>query len=173
MLERLVPSVVDRVLEDAPCQVALVYGRIDRSRISRVTVPVTKGANATLAARLSPAFTEWFGAGLRVVTVVDRALTDEDAALRVSEARSVVQEAELTQELDVLRRGDPARGLLRSIGEGELVVIGAPSMGSVVPLIGQTIPALIASRNLNPVIVVRALEEHRARLLDDVFFSRN
>jgi amino acid transporter/nucleotide-binding universal stress UspA family protein len=171
-LEHLVPSVADRVFERAPCQVALVYGKVDRERIKRVTVPVTRGANATLAARLAPGIAQWFGADARALTVVDRTLSKEDAAARVAEAEGVIAEAAFEQELEVLRSADPARGLLRKITRDELVVIGMPSSGLVVPLVGQTIPAMIAGRQLNPVIVVRAAEEHRARRLDDIFFSR-
>ncbi len=172
MLERLVPSVVERVLEDAPCQVAVVYGTIDRDKVERVVVPVTKGANATLAARLASAFGEWFDAGIRTLTVVERTLTDAEAEQRTAEARAVVEEAESGQALEVLRSSDIARGLIRAIGRDELVLIGAPSSGPVVPLVGMTIPALIASRQRNPVIVVRAVQEQSARRLEDVFFSR-
>jgi amino acid transporter/nucleotide-binding universal stress UspA family protein len=172
LLERLVPSVVDRVLADAPCQVAVVYGEIERDTVKRVVVPVTKGANAALAARLAPAFGEWFHSGIRTLTVVDRSLSDDEAEQRAAEARALVREAAPEQRLEVLRRRDPATGLLRAITRDELVVIGAPSTGPVVPLVGQTIPALIAARRRNPVIVVRAVEEHRARKLENVFFAR-
>jgi hypothetical protein len=50
--------------------------------------------------------------------------------------------------------------------------MGAPSSGPLVPLVGQTIPALIAGRHRNPVIVVRAVEEQRTRRMEDAFFSR-
>jgi amino acid transporter/nucleotide-binding universal stress UspA family protein len=172
LLERIVPSVVERVLEHAPCQVAVVYGVIRRDAVKRVVVPVTKGANATLAARLAPAFGSWFDASIRAVTVVDRTLTDAEAEQRAAEARAVVETAVPDQPLEVLRRRDPATGLLGAISREELVLIGAPSAGPVVPLVGQTVPALIASRQRNPVIVVRAVEEHRARRFEDVFFSR-
>ncbi len=171
-LERLVPSVVEQVVGDAPCQVAVVYGDISRGAIRRVAVPVTKGENAALAARLAPAFGTWFEAELRMLTVVDRALAAGEAEQRSAEARAVVDKGAPGRPLEVLRRSDPARGLLRAIGSDELVLIGAPSSGPVVPLVGQTIPALLASRQGHPVIVVRAVEEHRARRLEDVFFSR-
>jgi nucleotide-binding universal stress UspA family protein len=170
--ERIVSSVVERVLEEAPCQVAVVYGVIDPDAVQRVVVPVTKGANATLAARLAPGFGGWFDAGVRALTVVDRALGDTEAEQQAAEARAVAQAAAPDQQLEVLRWADPARGLLRAIARDELVLIGAPSSGPVVPLVGETIPALIAGRQRNPVIVVRAVAEHRASRLEDVFFSR-
>jgi len=58
------------------------------------------------------------------------------------------------------------------IHRGDLVVIGAPSSGPVVPLWGDTIPALIAKRGRNPVIVVRDVEEQSGRRFERVFFAR-
>lgn len=172
LLDQLVPSVADLVLKNAPCQVAIVYGVLDRANISRVVVPVTKAANATLAARLAPAFGAWFDAAVRPVTVVDPALSEADAAQRTADAQALLAEAELEQPIEVLRRADVARGLLRGIARGDVVLIGAPTSGPLVPLLGITLPALIASRKRNSVIVVSAVREHRARRLDDVFFSR-
>ena len=64
-------------------------------------------------------------------------------------------------------------GLLRNLKRGELVLIGAPSSGPVVPLFGETIPALIAKRGRNPVVVVRHVEELRARRFERLFFARS
>jgi hypothetical protein len=52
------------------------------------------------------------------------------------------------------------------------VVIGAPSSGPVVPLWGDTMPALIAKRGHNPVIVVRDVAEHHSHRFERVFFTR-
>lgn len=172
ILDRLVPSVVDLVLENAPCHVAIVYGTIDRAAISRVVVPVTRDANASLAARVAPAVGEWFNSGIRALTVIDPELSDADAAVRTAAAQAVLAEADVNQPVEVLRRANPALGVFRAIGRGELVLIGAPTVGPLAPLIGVTIPALIASRERNPVIVFRAVQEQRARLLDEFFFSR-
>ncbi len=172
LLERFVPSVVARVLQHAPCQVAVVYGMLHRDAVAQIVVPVTRGANATLAARLAPAFAEWFGAGIRTLTVVDHSLSDADAALRTAEAQALVEASVPGQQLEVLRRRDPAGGLIGAIAPHELVLIGAPSSGPVVPLVGQTIPALIAAHQRNPVVVVHAVDPRRTRRLEDVFFSR-
>jgi hypothetical protein len=56
---------------------------------------------------------------------------------------------------------------------GTLVVIGAPTAGSVFPLIGETVPAEIAHRGRNPVIVVRDVEVRRAHRFERLFFARS
>ena len=170
--ERIVSSVVERVLQRAPCQVAVVYGRIDRDAIKQVVVPVTKGRNSQLAARLAPSIAGWFGADVRAITVLDKAMTPEESESFTSQANETLAAAELDRPLETVRASSLVRGFVRAIGRRELVVIGAPTTGPVVPVFGDTVPALIARYDRNPVIVVRAVEEQRAPRFERVFFSR-
>jgi amino acid transporter len=171
--ERIVSSIVERVLQDAPCQVGVVYGALDHEAVRRIVVPVTKGENSQLAAELAPAFAEWYHASLRALTVVASGERDADMEKTVAEARATLQSAAFAGDLDVLRRRDVAYGLARAIRRGELVLIGAPTTGPVVPIIGETIPAMVAKRGRNPVVVVRDVQEERAGRFERVFFARS
>jgi amino acid transporter/nucleotide-binding universal stress UspA family protein len=172
LFERIVSSIVERVFHDAPCQVGVVYGTVERSNVKEVVVPVSRGANSVLAAKLAPVVGEWFGVPVRAVTVVDRDLPVADAEAAVAETQRLLDDAGFDGELDVKRRREPERALVRSIKRDQLVLIGAPSVGPIVPLIGETIPAAIARRGRNPVIVVRDVEEQRAPRFERVFFAR-
>ncbi len=171
VLERVVSSIVERVLQDAPCQVGVLYGTVDRGSVREVVVPVTKGANSVLAATLAPTFAKWFDARIRPITVIGRDLRNDDVHTLTEHALDTLRTAGLETELEVLRRRELVRGLLRFIRPHQLVLIGAPSIGPIVPLIGETIPATIARRGLNPVLVVRDVEEHRAHRFERVFFA--
>jgi len=171
-LERIVSTIVERVLQDAPCQVGVLYGTLDRDQVHEVVVPVTKGPNSELAATLAPALADWFGVPTRAISVIGRELKEQDAQKLADQARATLRAAGLDVELDVLRRRELARGLLHHIRRGQLVLMGAPSSGAVVPLIGETIPALIAQRGRNPVMVVRNVEERLALRFERVFFAR-
>ncbi len=173
VFERIVSSIVERVLQDAPCQVGVVYGGVDHGTVGRIVVPVTKGENSQLAAELGPAFAEWYDAPIRALTVIERDITPDVAENLASEARATLASASYDGKLDVLRRRDIGHGLTRAIGRGELVLIGAPTTGPVVPIVGETIPALIAKRGRNPVVVVRDVPEERARRFERVFFTRS
>ncbi|NQW04211.1 MAG: amino acid permease [Acidobacteria bacterium] len=173
MLERLVSSSVERVLQDAPCQVGVVYGHLDPAQVKQILVPVTSGKNSELAMRLAPAFAARFDVPIRVVTVVSADATEAEAERHVATARETMEAAEFNGELEVLRRTEVSRALLRAMRKGTLVVIGAPSAGSVFPLIGETVPAEIAHRGRNPVIVVRDVEVRRVRRFERLFFARS
>ncbi|MHC5005963.1 MAG: amino acid permease [Planctomycetota bacterium] len=171
ILERVVSSIVERVLQDAPCQVGVLYGAVRHDSVKEVVVPVTKGPNSVLAARLAPTFARWFDARIRPITVISRDLSRDEVQGCTEEALGTIRTAGLEEELEVLHRRDLSRGLLRFIRPRQLVVLGAPSVGPIVPLFGETIPATIARRGLNPVLVVRDVEEQRAHRFERVFFA--
>ncbi len=172
IFERFVSSIVERVLQRAPCQVAVVYGTIDRDTLSGLTVPVTSGRNSELAARLAPALAGWFGVDMRAITMLDKSMSDEDAEQLAQDARATLQDAEFARELETIHIPATERGFLLAVPPRELVLIGAPTSGPVVPVLGDTLPAVIARHNRNPVIVVRAVEERQARRFERAFFAR-
>ncbi len=172
-MERLVSSMVERVLQEAPCHVGVVSGTIRPEAIGGIVVPVTRGPNSELAAQLAPAFGEWFSAPTRAVTVIDRALPHAQAEQQADATRELVVVMGPEVVLNVLRRRDPARAITRAVKAGELILIGAPATGSLTPLIGDTIPALLARHDRNAVIVVRKVEEQRVRRFERIFFMRH
>jgi len=173
LMERLVSSIVERVLREAPCHVGVVSGTIRPDDVTGVVVPVTRGPNSELAASLAPAFGEWFGASARALTVIDRSVADGEAEKQANETRELVRAMGADATLKVLRRREPARAITRSVNAGDLVLIGAPATGPLTPLIGETIPTLLARHGRTPVIVVRKLEERQVHRFERVFFARH
>jgi len=171
IFERLVASIVERVLQGAPCQVGIVFGKIDPARIRNVLVPVTGGSNVTLAAALAPAFAARFGAETRAITVVPRSASAQETDRVSAEARAVLEAAGLSADLKLQRHQDVAQGITRSVGRGGLVVLGAPSAGPVAGLFGETVPGRIARGARNPLIVVRDVEPQRPGRFERLFFS--
>ncbi len=173
VFERVVVSVVERVLKDAPCQVGVVYGTIAPKNVRRVLVPLTRGANPELAAELAPAFALRFDAPVRAVTIVPSDLGTEAAEAYAAGAVETLTSADLGGEFEIVRSADIVHGLLRSIHRGDLVVIGAPSSGPISGVLGHTVPGALAERRRNPIIVVRDVEARRARRFERLFFAAN
>jgi nucleotide-binding universal stress UspA family protein len=172
LLERLVGSIVERVLQDAPCRVGIVYGSLAEDGVRGVVVPATEGANPRLAAELAPAFAERFDVPVRAVTVVPLDLAPEEADRRVAEIREILATSERPPALTVVRAGDVYQGLAAAVETGELVVIGAPSTDPVAALLGQTVPGALAALGRNPMVVVRDIAAQRARRFERFFLSR-
>jgi amino acid transporter/nucleotide-binding universal stress UspA family protein len=172
LLERVFASTVEHVFRDAPCQVGVVYGPLPPEDVRTIIVPVTGGKNSRLAAALAPAFAERFQASTRALTVIERGTQPAEAEKLRAEAEETLEAAGLHVTLEVLSRREPARGLAGALKKGDLVVMGAPSMGPVAAILGGTVPATIVSRGLNPVVVVRDVEEQRSSRFERVFFGR-
>jgi amino acid transporter/nucleotide-binding universal stress UspA family protein len=172
-LERILASIVERVLQDAPCQVGIVYGRLQADKVRGILVPVTGRANPRLAAELAPAFAESFDVSTRAVTVVEQRMEPAEAERHTAEATATLEAAGLAIPLEVLRRPDVARGLTGAIRRGDLVLMGAPSDSPVAAIVGETVPGSIAKAGRNAVIVVRGVEPRRAHRFERLFFARS
>jgi amino acid transporter/nucleotide-binding universal stress UspA family protein len=170
--ERIVASIVERVLQNSPSQVGIVFGAVRPDAVKRVVVPITKGANPELAAELAPALAGWFEAPVQAVTVVPSAMSEQEGNALVADARATLAAAGFTAELAVLRRREVGYGLAQELKRGDLVLIGAPSSGPVAAILGQTVPAEIATRRRLPVIVVRDVVQRRVRRFERVFFGK-
>ncbi len=103
-LDRVVASIVDRVLSRAPCHVGVLYGAVDATAIRRIVVPITTGANSRLAGELATAFRDGFNAEIHPVTVVERGTKRPVAEALVRAARETAESAGLPAEVQVLHR---------------------------------------------------------------------
>lgn len=171
--ERVLASIVERVLQDAPCHVGIVYGRIVPDSLRGIVVPVTGRSNPRLAAELAPAFAQRFEVPTRAVTVVESTLGEADADKQAADAQETLRAAGFDGQLQVLRRRDVPRGLVRALRRGELVVMGAPSDGPVAAVVGETVPGAIAKGGRNAVVVVRGVAPQRAHRFERLFFGRS
>jgi nucleotide-binding universal stress UspA family protein len=162
-MERLVSSIGDRVLQKAPCQVAVVYGSFANRPVRRVAVPVTAGPNSRLASELTPAFSEWVGGVPRFLTIVPDDVDKATATKAVGLAQETMEFSGTDGELEVVHGPDPGRGLVSSVRPDELVLVGAPSSGPISPLFGETVPGLLAARADGPVVIVRNIQQQTDR----------
>ena len=170
-MERLVSSIGDRVLQGAPCQVAVVYGSMTNGPVTSVAVPITAGSNSRLASELAPALTEWVGGPARFITIVPDDVDKVTAGRVVDLARETMAASGAVGELEIHHGPDPGRGLISAVRPNELVLVGAPSSGPISPLFGETVPGLLAARAEGPVVIVRNVEPLHTHRFQQFFFG--
>ncbi len=173
LFDRIVASIVERVLADAPCRVGVVFGKIAPGAVRRIVVPMTRRRNSLLAAELAQAFVERYEVPARGVTVIPSGTRHDESKSLEDGAKETLQESGLEVPLETVRGRDVAHGLSRAIRSGDLVLLGAPSSGPISGMLGETVPALIAGHGRNPVVVVREVEEESASRFERVFFGRS
>ncbi len=171
-VERLVSTVVERVLQNAPCQVAIVYGDLPEERPSGLVLPTTRSSNTALAAQLVPAFRSWFGAPARALTVVSPDDSKSDRDKGVNEARETLAASSFDGDLGIVAHRDVALGLAHALSTRELVVMGAPQEAPVAALFGDTVPAALARNGRNPVVVLRDVTQRKTRRFERLFFRQ-
>ncbi|HKQ18296.1 MAG TPA: hypothetical protein VJW75_00985, partial [Candidatus Eisenbacteria bacterium] len=172
LLERLVASVVERIIDDAPNQVGVVYGDIVPERVRGVVAPVTSGANSQLASELASAFATRFRTEVRALTVIPTELADEEAETLARRARDTLQAAHTGSRHELIRGRDVGAVLIRALREDELVLIGAPRTDPVAAVLSETIPAIVAECRRGPTIVVRGVDARHPGRFKRFFLGR-
>jgi APA family basic amino acid/polyamine antiporter len=157
--DRLLATVIDAVLENAPCDVAVVRpGSRDLADVERILVAVSASANARLAAELAPAFADRFDAKLRVITV--SGATDEFGLPRYS-ASNLLDDALCDVECrrgferEVLYAPDVTEAVISEIRPKDLVVLGARKGGAWEQMLFKSVPEEISERVDNTVVIIK------------------
>ncbi len=157
--DRLLATVIDAVLEHAPCDVAVVRpGARDLTDVDRILVAVSGSSNSRLAAELAPAFADRFDAALRVVTV--SGVTDEFGTPRYM-ARNLLDEVVCDVECrrgferEVLHGDEVTEALMLEIQPKDLVVLGARKGGAWEQLLFKSVPEEISERVNNTVVIIK------------------
>ncbi|MEE9456227.1 MAG: amino acid permease [bacterium] len=168
--DRLLATVIDAVLDDAPCDVAIVRpGAGDLTDVDRILVAVSGSSNSRLAAELAPAFADSFDAKLRVVTVSGAA--DEFGAPRYT-ARNLLDEIVCDVECrrgferDVLQAEEVTEALMADILPKDLVVLGARKGGAWEQLLFKSVPEEISERVDNTVVIIKKFTRVRRGRLE-------
>jgi APA family basic amino acid/polyamine antiporter len=168
--DRLLATVIDAVLENAPCDVAVVRpGAGELGDVERILVAVSGSANARLAAELAPAFADRFDAKLRVFTV--SGATDEFGLPRYSAGNlldDILCDVECRRgfEREVVGAEDVTEAVISEIKPRDLVVMGARKGGAWEQLLFKSIPEEVYERVNNTVVVIKKFTPARAGKLE-------
>lgn len=153
--------VVDEVLRDSPCDIAVVKQR-GAKEIRRVVVPVRGGPHAELALRFGDAVARRHGATLVALHVLPAGIT---IAVRAQAERAlaafVKQHASGPVETVVREAANVRAAILREADRADLVIMGAaaaPTSADGSAHLFGSVPEAIATRAKSTVVIVRTRE---------------
>jgi amino acid transporter/nucleotide-binding universal stress UspA family protein len=160
----VVKTLVDRVLNQAPCHVAIVkcQGTED---VQGVSVAVQEDRNSRLALELLPAFVERWPSQVKVLPIVP----DGSAV----QARAQTLLTALNQNL-VLPQGtvtaaiagaQVAEKILEEAGDRSVIVMGEPPWGEISRFLAPVASDIVAERSPQIVILLKAYQSKRKRSL--------
>lgn len=171
-------SIVDRILERAPCEVTLVR---DPAEISEIVVLAGRGQNAPVAARRAAEFSRSFRAELRLLNVQpeDTGEDEEGDPIDPQEEgeRTVTDLAmdagidadEYTADVRVAK--DVREALIESVSDADAVAVGATGQSFVAQALYGTIPKSVAEAASGTVILARG-EDRSPRSLREAIVQR-
>ncbi len=151
----LLGRVLDRVIEETPCNVAVVRDR-GLSRVESILVPTAGGPNATLAAEMAIALAEEYGGKVTALYICRSGREAEvEHGKRVIDQTLAGLESDRPLEPRVIAAPDVVQGVLAEAEEHDLVVLGTTREGLFQQLVVGNVPETIARGCSKTVIVVK------------------
>ncbi len=173
MLEKILTTVVDIVLKEAPCNVAIVHGE-KLEQVRRVIVTATDNANSRLAAELSPALVDKFKADLLLL----RAIPQDSGPEEENQARiwvdSFVEKANLKikGQRKILKAEKPAQAIAEQIWEGDLLLMGQSKGGALEQLLFTSVPEEVAEHISVPMIIFKRFQPRKRTWVEKIIAGK-
>lgn len=157
LLERFLSSVVERVLREAPCEVAIVQGPVTPEKVERIFLPISESANARLAMELAPAVARHYGAEIRPVTILPPELTAAEEAEYLERLRQGLGKE--LPAIRVVRSSNVPQALMRESRGSDLILLGVAASGFLAQLLFYPPSLELADRVRRPLAMLR---KHRS-----------
>jgi APA family basic amino acid/polyamine antiporter len=161
-LEKILTTVVDMVLKEAPCNVAIVQGE-KMYQIKRVVITATDNVNSQLAAELSPALLDRFKSELLVLHALPQDATGDDEIHARRWLDSFTDKAcpEVKCERRIIKAEKPAKAISEEIREGDLLLMGASKGGTLEQLLFTSVAQEVAEKIAAPMITFKRFQPQK------------
>ncbi len=173
MLEKILTTVVDIVLKEAPCNVAIVHGE-KMEDIKRVIITATDNVNSQLAAELSPALVEKFRAGLLLLHALpqDSGAEEEAQARRWIDSFTEKAGLKIKGERKIVKTQKPAEAIADQIQEGDLLLMGSSKGGTLEQLLFTSVPEEVGERVSTPIIVFKRFQPRKRSWVERIIAGK-
>ncbi len=173
MLEKILTTVMDMVLKEAPCNVAVVCGE-KMDQVGRIIITATDNVNSFLAAELSPALVEKFKADLLLLHAIPQDAGAEEEIQAKRWIDSFVEKANLKikSERKVLKAEEPAKAIAGQIQEGDLLLMGESKGGTIEQLLFTSVPEEVAEQISQPIIVFKKFQPQERSWVEKIIAGK-
>lgn len=155
---RIFGSVLDTVLDSAPCEVAVLHGALPPKGVQKVLIPFGQNIHTRLALEIAPAIVNYFGAEAEIVVVEGPASPATEQRSRLDEIRHLLREHGLSARLRIVRSKGILQGVVRQSRNADLVVMGGRSGRFLGLLFGQSLTQEITEQAACPVLWINEYE---------------
>jgi amino acid transporter/nucleotide-binding universal stress UspA family protein len=158
-LDRIYASVIDTVLDKAPCEVAVLHGKVMPNDVKTVLIPFSENIHTRLAFEVAPALVNHFKAAAEIAVVFEpetSAFQEEELLKRI---QAPTTDNKLSAETTTIKNKDILQGIVQQSKHADIVVMGGRSGEFFGLLFGQSLTQEITEQSACPVLWVNEFEE--------------
>jgi amino acid transporter/nucleotide-binding universal stress UspA family protein len=159
IMERIFSSIIDSLIAKAPCEVAVLHGRLVPDRIRTILIPFGRDIHTRLATEIAPAFQDFFHCRVKVVLVFEPGTAPGDKETREKTVREALSTNGLQAELKILHDSDVLQGILAESRDADLILMGGRTGDFMELLFGRSLAQEITEQSACPVLWVKEYEE--------------
>jgi amino acid transporter/nucleotide-binding universal stress UspA family protein len=159
VLDRINASIIDTVLDKAPCEVAVLHGEIDPSAVKSVLIPYGENVHTQLAFEITPALAEYFKCAVEISVVLGPDGSPHPQEELLDKIKKNLKSTGLQAKVHITRNRGIRQGIVQRSRTADLIVMGGRSGGFLGLLLGQSLTQEITEQAACPVLWVNEYEE--------------
>ena len=163
--ERYFSSVIDSILQKSTTEVAILHGRIKPGRIKNIIIPYSGDIHTQLAAEITPALKEYFGADIKFGIVFNPDTTIEEQQKKIDQVNTVLSENNIEAKIETAVDADILQGIIKLSLNSDLMLMGGKTGDFFELLFAKSIVREITEQVNCPVLWIKEYEERESFLV--------
>jgi amino acid transporter/nucleotide-binding universal stress UspA family protein len=158
-LDRIFASVIDTVLDKAPCEVVVLHGELPEEGVRNILIPFGENIHTHLALEIAPAITDHFKCKAEVAVVFEPDTPQEQQADQLKKIEDRMESSGISARVNIIRNKGIRQGVVQRSKDSDLIVMGGRSGEFFGLLFGQSLTQEITEQSSCPVLWVNEYEE--------------
>ncbi len=156
--ERLFSSVIDSVIQDSPCEVAVLHGRLP-DRVKTIMIPFAQNIHTRLAVEITPSVAQYFKSDVQIGVVTREEHSPFEHQERLKKIDKLLLENKLKAKVNVVRGIGVLKGIKKLSNKADLVVMAGRTGDFLELLLRRSLSQEITEEVACPVLWVKEYEE--------------
>ncbi len=161
-LERLFSSVIDSVIQESPCEVAVLHGSMDSKPVKNILIPYSVDIHTRLAIEVAPALLEYFGSTITMGVVLEPGIDPGERENQLAGIRERLKEYALPAAIDVVTDEGVLQGVIKLSRRTDLILMAGRTGDFLELLLRQSLVQQITEETNCPVLWVKEYEEKQS-----------
>ncbi len=158
-LERLFSSVIDSVIQDSPCEVAVLHGKLPARGVKKIMIPFAYDIHTRLAVEITPSLAKYFRSQVEIGVVSDPDDGPTRHVERMTKIRKMLAEQNLKAKVEVAEHEGVLPGIKRLSKDVDLLVMAGRTGDFLELLLRRSLSQEITEEVACPVLWVKEYEE--------------